>query len=127
ANSGAISSADSTSGNTGDAHNKVRGRAFGGDGGRGGDFNGAEAGNGGTAGTGAITVSGKNAHVDVVTRGGDAIAQLEANGGNGGAANLTEDPVAWSGNSGTAWAQSSATNTGNTGPATSTADANPQA
>src|SRR5205807_7387602 len=69
ANSGAISKADSTSGITGDAHNTVRAREFGGNGGRGGDGNTATAGNGGTAGTGAITVSGDNAHLDAVAHG----------------------------------------------------------
>src|SRR5207245_8575145 len=48
-----------------------------------------------------------------------------ANGGNGGAANVTANPTARSGDSGLSWSQSSATNTGNTGPATSTAESNP--
>ena len=61
------------------------------------------------------------------TVGGDSIAQGEANGGDGGSPWISETPLAQSGDSGTAWAQSSATNTGNTGPATSTANASPTA
>src|SRR5207302_6703355 len=59
--------------------------------------------------------------------GGDSIAQGTANGGDGGSPWISEDPLAQSGDSGTAWAQSTATNTGNTGPASSTANASPVA
>ena len=45
--------------------------------------------------------------------GGDSIAVASANGGDGGSVVLHIDPLATSGNSGAAVAQSSATNTGN--------------
>src|SRR5947207_5763894 len=54
-------------------------------------------------------------------RGGDSIADASANGGNGGSVQATIDPVAASGDSGASTAQSSATNTGDTGAASSTA------
>src|SRR5205823_12874062 len=50
-----------------------------------------------------------------------------ANGGEGGDANLMQSPSPFRADSGAARAQSSATNTGDTGPATSTADASPVA
>src|SRR3954465_2691718 len=59
--------------------------------------------------------------------GGDSIAVASANGGGGGSAFIHIDPVAISGDSGTTVAQSSATNTGNTGPASSTSISSPVA
>jgi hypothetical protein len=59
--------------------------------------------------------------------GGDSIAVASANGGSGGSVTIDVSPVAVSGDSGTTTAQSSATNTGNTGPASSTSVSNPVA
>src|SRR3954451_5199584 len=66
------------------------------------------------------------AHADRAV-GGDSIAVASANGGEGGSAIIHIDPVAISGDSGTTVAQSSATNTGNTGPASSTSVSSPVA
>src|SRR5947207_12282175 len=59
--------------------------------------------------------------------GGDSTGSGSANGGSGGSPSVVIAPVAQSGNSGDVHAESSATNTGNTGPATSTAISNPVA
>jgi len=53
--------------------------------------------------------------------GGDSIAETNANGGDGGEAELEQNPEATSGDSGKSIAQSSSTNTGDTGAASSTA------
>src|SRR4051794_40028217 len=66
------------------------------------------------------------AHADRAV-GGDSIAVASADGGAGGSAFIHIDPVAISGDSGTTVAQSSATNTGNTGPASSTSISSPVA
>src|SRR3954469_4121415 len=66
------------------------------------------------------------AHADRAV-GGDSIAVASANGGQGGSAFIHIDPVAVSGDSGVAVGQSSATNTGNTGPASSTSISSPVA
>src|SRR5207249_8439026 len=60
-------------------------------------------------------------------RGGDSIANATANGGNGGSVQATIDPLAVSGDSGASTAQCSATNTGDTGAASSTAVSSPVA
>ena len=57
--------------------------------------------------------------------GGDSIAVASADGGSGGSVDIDVSPVAISGDSGATTAQSSATNTGNTGPASSTSVSNP--
>ncbi|MDP8938632.1 MAG: hypothetical protein M3O23_13050, partial [Actinomycetota bacterium] len=62
-----------------------------------------------------------------VAIGGASIAIGSANGGAGGAATVSANPVAITGNSGHAVAQSSATNFGWTGPAFSLAVSNPVA
>src|SRR5207245_9446177 len=59
--------------------------------------------------------------------GGDSSANTSVDGGDGGSVNISQDPLALSGDSGASTAQSSATNTGNTGGASSTAWANPVA
>jgi hypothetical protein len=64
---------------------------------------------------------------NVRVAGGDSIAVASANGGNGGSVGIRINPLAVSGDSGTAIGQSSATNTGNTGPASSTSISSPVA
>src|SRR5205807_154212 len=59
--------------------------------------------------------------------GGDSIANGQVDGGNGGSVQATIDPLAASGDSGASTAQSSATNSGDTGAASSTAVSSPQA
>jgi hypothetical protein len=59
--------------------------------------------------------------------GGDSIAVASADGGSGGWVEVDASPVAISGDSGVTTAQSSATNTGNTGASSSTSTANPVA
>ncbi|MCU1451563.1 MAG: hypothetical protein JWP02_3733 [Acidimicrobiales bacterium] len=59
--------------------------------------------------------------------GGDSIAVASADGGNGGWVEVDVSPVAISGDSGVTTAQSSATNTGDTGAASSTSVSNPVA
>src|SRR5205823_265114 len=109
------------------AANAVRGTATGGDAGRGGDRAFVRSDRAGDA-RARIAVPGSRDHVTVgKIVGGDSIASVSANGGDGGDADLTLSPQATTGDSGAAIAQSSATNTGDTGPASSTADANPVA
>lgn len=59
--------------------------------------------------------------------GGDSIAVANASGGSGGSVFVDVSPVAASGNSGAVVAQSSATNTGNTGAGSSTSVSSPVA
>src|SRR5439155_8887064 len=69
---------------------------------------------------------GSTVNVGPIT-GGDSIASATANGGNGGDVAAAIDPLAVSGDSGASTAQSSATNTGDTGAAASTAVSSPVA
>jgi hypothetical protein len=64
---------------------------------------------------------------DTSSEGGASVGTGDAGGGSGGDANVVVNPVARTGDSGTASASSSATNTGNTGDATSFAVSNPVA
>src|SRR5438270_9690856 len=72
------------------------------------------------SGADTITITGQST-------GGDSIAVASANGGSGGSIFLNIRPEAISGASGSVTAQSSATNTGNTGPASSTSISSPVA
>ncbi|MDP9071595.1 MAG: hypothetical protein M3N68_10025, partial [Actinomycetota bacterium] len=136
ANSGANATSLATSGDTGDAANLVVvAGVTGGDGGEGGDVD--VTGGIARGGDNRINVVDRDPAADpddedvtigdVVATGGRTAAVGRANGGAGGDVTVTTNPVAVSGNSGEVTAQSSATNYGKTGDATSILDANPTA
>src|SRR5581483_11013932 len=113
ANSGAWSNAQSTSGDTGNVSNDVHVRGAGGAGGNGGDRASARSGRAGDANSRVRVGNRSRVRIGAVT-GGDSIANVDANGGDGGGVKIDASPTAASGNSGASTAQSSSTNTGNT-------------
>src|SRR5205085_7085685 len=127
ANTGAATEATSVSGNTGAAANAVNALLLGGNGASGGDKARVRSGRAGDA-KARQTISGRGNRVTLGSvTGGDSIANGSVNGGAGGDVHSDQSPTAVSGDSGLSRAQSSATNTGNTGPACSTANASPVA